>query len=383
MDDPQVRTLSIVFTDVERSTELLESVGEPGWLAALAAHQEAVTERARRLDGRVVKSMGDGYLVAFPSARAAVRFGLESLAEPTELRIRVGIHAGEVTDSGDDIHGRAVVKAERISAAARGNQLLVSSTVRELTGDGDPDVVYGPPEDMVLKGLDGRHVVHAVESSAPRALRVVIADDAVIMRDGVAALLRAAGLDVVAAVDDGEALLAHVAEQRPDVAIVDIRMPPTHTDEGLVAAERIRNTYPEVAVVVLSQHADPALAMRLLDAAPEGGVGYLLKDRISELDTLLDGLQRVAAGGTVIDEEVSEKMLRRRSGELGELTSREREVLGLIAAGRSNRWIADHLVITPKTLEGHISQIFLKLGLHDATDEHRRVAAVLAYLGQR
>jgi DNA-binding NarL/FixJ family response regulator/class 3 adenylate cyclase len=386
MTEHRHETLTIVFTDLERSTEMLERLGERGWLAEFAAHEADVGRLAAEHGGRRVKSMGDGFLLVFTSTQAAVRFGLACLDVTTNVRMRIGMHLGEAIIESDDVHGRAVVKAARISAAARGGELLVSSVVRELADDGDPTVLYGPPRELVLKGLEGRHVMHRVERVIPeeqQALRVVIADDAVIVRDGLAALLRAGGHDVAAAVGDGESLLAAVVNEEPNVAIVDIRMPPTHTDEGLVAAERIRASHPSVGIMLLSQHADPALAVRLLNSSSDGGVGYLLKDRISNLDLLIDGLRRVAAGETVIDAEVSERMVRRRSSDLGELTDREREVLALIAEGRSNRWIAQHLFVTSKTLEGHVSRIFMKLGLTDTPDEHRRVAAVLAYLGHR
>ena len=210
----------------------------------------------------------------------------------------------------------------------------------------------------------------------------MIADDSAIVRDGLAAVLSAAGLIVAAVAEDPEALLAAVNRTGPDIAIVDIRMPPTHTDEGLRAAERLRTANPRIGILVLSQHAEPRLAARLLEAAPDGRVGYLLKDRVSDLAILIEAPRRINAGETVIDPHVSDRMIRRRArrNDLDELTPRELEVLRLLTEGRSNRAIADALVVTPKTLEGHISQIFLKLGLRDSADEHRRVAAVLVYL---
>ena len=386
MTEPRRETVTIVFTDLEHSTEMLKRLGEQGWLAELAAHRADVGRLAAEHGGRVLNSMGDGFLLVFTSTHAAVHFGLACLDATTNVCVRIGIHVGEVVIAREDVRGRPVVKAARISAAARGGELLVSAVVRELADDADPTVRFGPPRELVLKGLDDVHVVHRVERVVPeeqRKLRIVIADDAVIVRDGLAALLRAGGHAVTAAVGDAQALLSAVGEDEPDVAITDIRMPPTHTDEGLVAAEQIRAAHAGVGIMLLSQHADPALAMRLLGHSPDGGVGYLLKDRISNLELLIDSLRRIAAGETVIDPEVSERMVRRRSGDLDELTEREREVLALIAEGRSNRWIAEHLVVTPKTLEGHVSRIFMKLGLTETPNEHRRVAAVLAYLGYR
>jgi DNA-binding NarL/FixJ family response regulator len=216
---------------------------------------------------------------------------------------------------------------------------------------------------------------------AARAVRVVIADDSAIVRDGVAALLRENGIEVVAAAADAEGLQDAVARHRPDVAIVDIRMPPTHTDEGLVAAEHIRRAHPETGVLVLSQHVEFAFAQRLAGAGA-ARTGYLLKDRVSDVDALLDAVRRVARGGCVVDATLTDRLVERADagGALSRLTDREREVLGLLAQGLSNRAIADRLVVTGRTVETHISQIFAKLGLREEGAEHRRVAAVLTYL---
>jgi DNA-binding NarL/FixJ family response regulator len=234
-----------------------------------------------------------------------------------------------------------------------------------------------------LPGLAGRLVVHEVSwgDRRDRALRVVVADDAALVRDGVAALLRDNGVDVVATVGDAAELHEAVARHLPDVALVDIRMPPSFTDEGLVAAERIRAGFPEVGVLVLSQHLDARYAIRVTETNP-GRTGYLLKDRVTDSRVLFDALERIAAGGCVIDKAVAEGLVTRASAlaRIDELTGREREVLALVAEGHANRAIADRLVVTPKTVETHIGQIFLKLGLRDAQGEDRRVSAVLAYL---
>jgi DNA-binding NarL/FixJ family response regulator len=210
---------------------------------------------------------------------------------------------------------------------------------------------------------------------------VVIADDAALVRDGVAALLRDRGVEVVGTASDSTGLDEEVARHRPDVALVDIRMPPTFTDEGLVAAERIRARFPEVGVLVLSQHLDARYALRVAQASP-ARTGYLLKDRVTDSRVLFDALERIADGGCVIDAAVAEGLVARASAlaRIEELTEREREVLGLVAEGRSNRAIAERLVVTQKTVETHIGQIFLKLGLRDVQGEDRRVAAVLTYL---
>ena len=212
-------------------------------------------------------------------------------------------------------------------------------------------------------------------------MRVVVADDVMLTRQGIVRLLREADIDVVAEAEDAEALLRHVRLARPDVAIVDIRMPPTHTDEGLVAAQTIRAEHPSVGVLVLSQYVEPSYALRLIEEHPER-VGYLLKERVFDVAVLVDALRRVDDGETVVDPTIVSRLVgrRRREDPLTDLTEREREVLGLVAEGLSNKAIAGRLFITERTVEAHVKQIFLKLHLNASPDSHRRVLAVLAYL---
>ena len=213
-------------------------------------------------------------------------------------------------------------------------------------------------------------------------LRIAIADNSVLMREGMARLLAEAGFDVVSQSGDATQLLAAVREQHPDVAIVDIRMPPTHTDEGLRAAEAIREEHAMgVGVLVLSQYVETSFALRLV-ADGAGGMGYLLKDRVDDLEDFADAVRRIARGGSVIDPEVVAQLVGRRRARvpLDDLTEREREVLALMAEGRSNQAICDRLFLAPKTVEAHIANIFSKLELIPAPDDHRRVLAVLAHL---
>jgi DNA-binding NarL/FixJ family response regulator len=212
-------------------------------------------------------------------------------------------------------------------------------------------------------------------------MRVIVAEDVMLTREGIVRLLAEAGQDVVAEVGDAEALLRAVARERPDAVVIDIRMPPTHTDEGLRAAGHVRQAHPEVGVIVLSAYLEPAWALRLIEENPEG-VGYLLKDRVVEIATLVDALRRVHEGETVVDPTIVRRLIerRRRPDPLAELTEREREVLGLAAEGLTNRAIAVRLAVAERTVESHMTQVLGKLGLEESPDQHRRVLAVLTLL---
>jgi DNA-binding NarL/FixJ family response regulator len=210
-------------------------------------------------------------------------------------------------------------------------------------------------------------------------VRVVIAEDHALLRDGLTRLLEAFEVEVVAVVDNGPALLPALIEHRPDVAVVDVRLPPTFTDEGLQAAIAARTEVPGLPVLVLSQHVEPLYARELLSDR-NGGVGYLLKDRVSNVTQFVDAVRQVAAGGTVMDPEVVSQLLARREPPLAVLTVREKEVLGQMAEGRSNAAIAAKLFVTEKAVSKHINNIFMKLDLPVSDDDNRRVLAVLAYL---
>jgi len=212
-------------------------------------------------------------------------------------------------------------------------------------------------------------------------VRVVVADDSVFVRAGVVRLLEGAGFEVVAQAGDADDLVRKVSAHRPDVAVIDVRMPPTHTDDGLRAAIKLRAEQPGVGLLVLSQYVEEDSAHELLGGGAKG-VGYLLKDRVSDVERFVDALRRVGSGGSVLDPEVVSQLLGRRSGEgeLEQLTAREREVLAAMAEGLSNHAIADRLVVSDGAVEKHVTSIFGKLGLAATTDAHRRVLAVLAYL---
>lgn len=212
-------------------------------------------------------------------------------------------------------------------------------------------------------------------------MRVIVADDSMLTREGIVRMLREGGVDVVAQAYDGDSLAALVDEHRPDVVVVDIKMPPTFTDEGLVAAAAIRARHPDIGVLVLSQYLETAYAMRLIEEVPER-TGYLLKDRLADIVILVDALRRIRDGETVIDPTIVSRLLgrRRRRDPLEALSARERGVLALLAEGLSNRAIAARLSIAERTLETHVSNIFMKFGLGEDASSHRRVLAVLRFL---
>jgi len=212
-----------------------------------------------------------------------------------------------------------------------------------------------------------------------QALRVVVADDSVLLREGLVRVLDEAGFDVVASYPDADQLLAELERHSPDLVVLDVRMPPTFRDEGVRAAIRARQLRPTVGILLLSQYVEVAYAQELLSSGT-GGVGYLLKDRVASLDELKDAVERIAAGGTVLDPEVVAQLLGRRHDPLASLTPREREVMALIAEGRTNAAIARELVIGTGAVEKNVTSIFQKLGLDDSGDDHRRVLAVITWL---
>jgi DNA-binding NarL/FixJ family response regulator len=316
----------------------------------------------------------------------------EAWPEDVSIRVRVGLHTGTPSIGVEGYTGVDVVRASRIANAGHGGQIVFSAATLEACGN-------VPNRDLGEHQLEGLpepvRVYQLLADDLPRdfpplrktiatlgsSVTVVLADDTVLLREGVARLLGESGFDVVAQSGNAEDLLRHVAMHKPQVAIVDIRMPPTHTDEGLRAAREIRERFPGTGVLVLSQYVESGYALDLLSESAEG-VGYLLKDRVADLEQFASAVRRVAEGGSALDPAVVSELVgrRREDDPLDELTPREREVLELMAEGRSNQAIADRLYVTLRAVEKHVTSIFSKLDLPASTDDHRRVLAVLLYL---
>jgi class 3 adenylate cyclase len=299
-----VRTATIVFTDVVDSTTYAATLPEPG--EAFTAHLTELTWHVEHVGGQVVKTMGDGLMASFPSAGAAVECAIAMqrvTREPSTdrpLSIRVGVSSGDVSVHDSDFHGLPVVEAARLCAHASGGQILIADRTRLLAPDSVPMRDAGTVQ---LKGLpEPTRAWEAAWMTAQTKLRAVLADDAVLVREGIARLLTSAGIDVVGQAGDPDELAELVAALHPDIAIVDVRMPPTFTTEGIELAERLVGLAPHTAVLVLTQDPQPGHAARLTAAAPRG-LGYLLKERITDLHDFTDIVRRVAAGATVIDDD--------------------------------------------------------------------------------
>jgi DNA-binding NarL/FixJ family response regulator/class 3 adenylate cyclase len=385
-------TTTILYTDICRSSELLAAVGAEAYAAIFSAHVALVRSEVEARGGRLSKLLGDGVLALFDSVHAGVTaaVAVQQAVDRANRRgngpvldVREGLAVGDVVASDDELFGGALVVARRLCDSAEAGEILVSDLVRLLI-EGRDDIVLEQAGERALKGIHDVVPASAVrwEPLALEApLRVIVADDANLIRAGVVRLLSDAGFVVIAEAGDSAALLAAVTSDPPDLVVTDIRMPPTHTDEGLVAAAKIRSEHPEIAVMVLSQYVEGRSAATLLDGRP-AGIGYLLKERVSEIDEFVDACRQVASGGSVIDPSVTEQLLARRRDDqvLDSLSSREREVLALMAQGRSNQAIADELFVGPKTVETHVRAIFQKLGVEESATGNRRVQAVLRWL---
>jgi DNA-binding NarL/FixJ family response regulator/class 3 adenylate cyclase len=391
-----MQTTTILFTDIVDSTRTMSQAADDGGAARMFTSVLAATrDVVSRHNGRVVKSLGDGAMALFDSAydgvRATValhqRIESDARRDGSKITLRIGVHVGEVTTADvvehGDVFGAAVVIARRLCDSASGGETLVSDLVARLVGTRS-DVQFSDARRVTLKGLSDAVEIASVPWDplpAERPVRVVIADDAALISAGLTRLLTDEGFDVTATVGDYDALISAVEADTPDLVITDIRMPPTFTDEGLRAAAVLRQRHPEVAVLVLSQHIESAAAVSLL-AEDVTAIGYLLKERVSAVDDFIAACRSVCAGGTVIDPMVGEQLLRRRrdNSVIERLSAREREVLALMAEGRSNRAIAAELICSDKTVESHVRSIFTKLDLPEDPDEHRRVAAVVRWL---
>jgi class 3 adenylate cyclase/DNA-binding NarL/FixJ family response regulator len=329
MPDPIAHELTFLFTDVEASTRLLEWLG-PGYGIVLERHRALITTAIESNGGRVVDCRGDEFFAAFPDCRGAVAAAVDAQRAlgserwPTEapVRVRMGIHTGRAHSAGDGFVGLAVHHAARVCQTARGGEILVSDTVNR-DGFDAVDVgehpLRGIPRPthlfrIVADGLekDFPTLPGAVPTVAPT--RVALADDSVLLREGIAALLEEEGFEVIGQAGTGVDLLALVDEELPDVAIVDIRMPPTKTDEGIRATHEIKRRHPKTGILLLSSYLDVKSAVELFAAQPNG-IGYLLKERVADVDDFTDAVRRVANGGTVLDVAILEVL---RSGDPSE-----------------------------------------------------------------
>jgi len=391
-------TITFFFSDIEDSTGLLGRLGER-YGGLLEDARELQRDAVARAGGREVDCRGDELFCVFDRAEAAgtaardVQRAFIDRPWPNEesVRVRIGLHSGEAETAGDGYVGIDVHRASRICQAAHGGQVLASKEAAGALGPSVRDL-----GSFEFKGLRGAERIFQLVGDGLRAdfpplrnvreqddvLRAVIADDSTLLREGVARLLEEAGIEVIGQARNADELLLKVRSYLPDVAIVDIRMPPTQTDEGIRAALEIRAKYPDTGVLVLSQHVAHTYAVELLGESAEG-LGYLLKDRVAEVDEFTAAVRRVAEGGTALDPLVVAELVGRSRGDdpIERLSPREHEVLELMAEGRSNQAIGQRLFISPRAVEKHVTSIFMKLRLPAAPEDHRRVLAVLRFLG--
>ncbi len=399
-------TVTLLFTDIEGSTELVGRLGD-AYVTLLEEHRRLVREAVETAGGMEIDCRGDEVSAVFADPASAIEAAVaaqRALAahpwpEDGEVRVRMGVHTGEPSLDGSSYVGLDVHRVARLTGAGHGGQVLVSERTRMLAEIDTRDL-----GEQQFKGLPGPEHVHQVladglredfpplrrkvsgggieaPASKQAAMRVVVAEDSVLLREGIARLLEDAGLEVVGQAGTADELMLKVRSYKPDVALIDIRMPPTQTDEGLRAAKEIREKHPETSVLVLSQYLEPAYALELLSESAEG-VGYLLKDRVADIPEFIAAVKRVGEGGSALDPTVVSHLVgrQRRDDPIEQLTPREREVLGLMAEGLSNIAIAERLVVTERAVEKHVTSIFGKLRLGADSEHHRRVLAVLAFL---
>ena len=392
-----------LIADIRGYTLFTQEHGDEAAARLAESFARVVRDGVEGHGGSLIELRGDEALVAFDSPRDAIvaavqlqsRFVDAALSDADlPLYVGIGLDAGEAVALENGFRGGALNLAARLCSLAAPGEVLASREVIHLAR-AVAGLTYVERGEARLKGLaEPVHVVRVTSvqddpaerlthaRTAPAApMRVILADDSVLLREGVARLLSDAGFAVVAQAGDSEELLAAIAADPPDVAITDIRMPPTHSDEGLRAAHRIRAEHPGVGVLVLSQYVETEYAVDLV-AAGAGGLGYLLKDRVANVQEFTDAVRRIGAGGSVIDPEVVSRLVgrARQASPLDALSEREREVLRLMAEGRSNQAISERMFLSAKTVEGHVRNIFTKLNLSTAPDDHRRVLAVLTFL---
>jgi DNA-binding NarL/FixJ family response regulator/class 3 adenylate cyclase len=390
--------VTFLTADIEGSTRLVQRLGD-AYGPVLADTRRLIRDAVSAAGGLEIDATGDELFCAFESPEPAIDAALASqfaiAAHPwpdgVDLRVRMSVHTGLPMLGEDGYVGLDVHRAHRICSAGHGGQVLISEPTVSLVADApvlelgthrlrdlpEPELLYQLVHPELPRDFPALRFASGVEER----MRVVLADDSVLLREGVARLLEEASFEVVAQSGTREDLLRHVAMHKPNVAIVDIRMPPTHTDEGVRAAKEIRERFPEVGVLVLSQYVEPTYALELLSESAEG-VGYLLKDRVSDIEEFAAAVRRVGEGGSALDPAVVSQLVgrRRRDDPLADLTPREREVLELMAEGRSNQAISERLFITPRAVEKHVTSIFHKLRLPATSEDHRRVLAVLTFL---
>ncbi len=389
-------TVTFLFADVEGSTRLAHELGEQ-WQPVLADIRRLLREAVSGANGHEVDSRGDELFAAFAASAEAAEAAVDAQRRlgghnwPAPVRVRIGLHTGTAALAEDGYVGVDVHRAYRVASAGHGGQIVTSETAatdlapaRDLRDLGLWSLPDMPEPERIFQldepGFPGDFPpLRARPGATP--VRVVLADDSVLLREGIARLLIEAGFDVVAQSGNAEDLMRHVAMHQPDVAVVDIRMPPTQTDEGLRAAKEIRENHEATGVLVLSQYVEPGYAMDLLSESAEG-VGYLLKDRVADIEEFAAAVRRVAEGGSALDPTVVSELVgrHRRDDPLGDLSPREREVLEFMAEGRSNQAIAERMFVTLRAVEKHVTSIFVKLRLPATAEDHRRVLAVLALL---
>ncbi len=391
-------TLTFFFSDIEDSTGLAGRLRD-GYAGLLADARELQRREVARAGGREVDCRGDEFFGVFTQAEAAAAaaldiqraFAAKRWPAGERVRVRIGLHSGDAESDGDDYVGIDVHRASRICQAGHGGQVLASEEAASGLNSGAREL-----GEYELRGLREPERIFQLDAEGVReqfpplrnvrkhvhVTRAVIADDSALLREGLARLLEEAEIEVVGQARNADELLLKVRSYHPDVAIVDIRMPPTQTDEGIRAAREIRAKYSDTGVLVLSQHVAHTYAVELLADSAEG-LGYLLKDRVADVEEFTAAVRRVAEGGSALDPLVVAELVGRNRGDdpIERLSPREREVLELMAEGRSNHAIGQRLFISPRAVEKHVTSIFTKLRLPSAQEDHRRVLAVLRFLG--